>query len=88
MLIFFVEKVAFNTDHILHDHSKGGATNRNEPAPSPISSGCGAVILLGAFAVHSILETMALGLADTLFRDSMLLSFSIALHQVCLSPCH
>ena len=87
MLIFFVEKVAFDTDHILHDHSKGGATNGNEPVPGPISSGRGAVILLGALAVHSILEMMALGLADT-FGDSMLLSFSIALHQVRLSPCH
>ena len=54
MLIFFVEKVAFDTDHILYDHSKGGATNGNEPAPSPIISGRGAVILLGALAVHSL----------------------------------
>ena len=79
MLIFFVEKVAFDTDHILHDHSKGGETNGN--SPSALSNGRGAVILLGALAVHSILEMMALGLADT-FGDSLLLSFSIALHQV------
>jgi len=40
----------------------------------------GAVILLGALAVHSVLEMTALGLADT-FSDSALLSLSIALHQ-------
>ena len=43
--------------------------------------GKSAVILLGALAVHSILEMTALGLADT-FGDSALLSLSIALHQV------
>jgi hypothetical protein len=40
-----------------------------------------AVILLGVLAVHSVLEMMALGLAD-LFGESALLTFSIALHQV------
>lgn len=43
-----------------------------------------AVILLGALAVHSILEMMALGLADT-FGDCALLTLSIALHQVNIS---
>jgi len=38
------------------------------------------VILLGALAVHSVLEMTALGLADS-FSDSALLSLSIALHQ-------
>ena len=47
-------------------------------------SGRSAIILLGALAVHSILEMMALGLADT-FGDTALLSLSIALHQVRLS---
>ena len=35
----------------------------------------------GALAVHSILEMMALGLADS-FGDCALLTLSIALHQV------
>ena len=39
-----------------------------------------AVRWLGALAVHSILEMMALGLADT-FRDCALLTISISLHQ-------
>lgn len=80
MLIFFVEKIAFDTDKILHEahHSKGV---ENGQGTAVLSSGRGAVILLGALAVHSILEMMALGLADS-FGDSALLSLSIALHQV------
>jgi len=91
MLIFFVEKIAFDTEHILDEAQNanakaiGSKENGNAPAASSLSNsragaGRGAVILLGALAVHSILEMMALGLADT-FGDSALLSLSIALHQ-------
>jgi len=131
LLIFFVEKVAFDAHEILHEMEhgiaeiKGGggdaavavallsptiaaddstiATTPSTPAlngihhhhhtappPSPSSvvsassstggSGRGAVILLGALAIHSILEMMALGLSNS-FGDSALLSLSIALHQ-------
>jgi zinc transporter 1/2/3 len=44
------------------------------------SSGRSAIILLGALAVHSILEMMALGLADS-WGDCALLTLSISLHQ-------
>jgi hypothetical protein len=88
MLIFFVEKVAFDTDSILHhDNNTHGKVEQNgDSTPPPLlANGRGAVILLGALAVHSILEMMALGLADT-FGDSALLSLSIALHQVSSVP--
>ena len=102
LLIFFVEKVAFDAHDIMHEmESGGGGGGHNhshhgddkkkvvENGGSPASlerqdssgfQGSSAVILLGALAVHSILEMTALGLADT-FGDSALLSLSIALHQ-------
>jgi zinc transporter 1/2/3 len=105
LLIFFVEKVAFDAHEILHEmesggglgvsstSSDGGHSHGSKPkvsengaaavAPKDAASACSgrsAVILLGALAVHSILEMTALGLADT-FGDSALLSLSIALHQ-------
>jgi zinc transporter 1/2/3 len=90
LLIFFVEKVAFDAHDMLHgmEHENKGtaaggdsdvATNGHDAAPVA-NSGRSAVILLGALAVHSILEMMALGLSDT-FGDCALLSLSIALHQ-------
>ena len=88
LLIFFVEKVAFDAHDILHQMEEGGhghshgKENGGKTLEKQESSGTGrgAVILLGALAVHSILEMTALGLADT-FGDSALLSLSIALHQ-------
>lgn len=120
LLIFFVEKVAFDAHTILHDMEQHGdstsagndqqkhhhhsnshthdkvdnnksiinASNENVSSPTnngdeivtTASSGRSAVILLGALAVHSILEMMALGLSST-FNDSALLALSIGLHQ-------
>ena len=93
LLIFFVEKVAFDAHDIMHEMESGGHDNekvekkKNGAQPSSLTTkessgftGSSAVILLGALAVHSILEMTALGLADT-FGDSALLSLSIALHQ-------
>ena len=104
LLIFFVEKVAFDAHGALHELEQGGgkgqaaavvANGSHKPAgsnshrrtPSEVarlegtsSSGRSAVILLGALAVHSVLEMMALGLADS-FEDCALLTLSIALHQ-------
>ena len=91
LLIFFVEKVAFDADEIkkemesgggdLNDHSNDLKVAENGSSdPASGFKGRSAVILLGALAVHSILEMTALGLADT-FGDSALLSLSIALHQ-------
>ena len=98
LLIFFIEKVAFDAHDIMHEMESGGGSsheghtnkkvdkkkNGAQPALTTKESsgftGSSAVILLGALAVHSILEMTALGLADT-FGDSALLSLSIALHQ-------
>jgi zinc transporter 1/2/3 len=89
MLIFFVEKIAFDAEHILHEATHGhgdvkgnGSMLTTDPSMAALSTGRGAIILLGALAVHSILEMTALGLADS-FGDSALLTLSIALHQVC-----
>jgi len=85
LLIFFVEKVAFDTHDILHEFESGEAAkvakaeHKHNGDATP-SSGRSAVILLGALAVHSILEMMALGLGDT-FGECGLLTLSIALHQ-------
>jgi hypothetical protein len=100
LLIFFVEKVAFDAHDILHEmehgggishdhsgdkshsHSHGnGAVAAANPEKPVATTGRSALILLGALAVHSILEMAALGLADT-FGDCALLTLSIALHQV------
>lgn len=85
LLIFFVEKVAFDAHEIMHemehaqDHKEvNGGTSDGEA--NGVSSGRSAVILLGALAVHSVLEMTALGLANT-FGDSAILTLSIALHQ-------
>lgn len=88
LLIFFVEKVAFDAHEIMHEMESGGHDHSHEKGgqngvlrrQSSSGTGRGAVILLGALAVHSILEMTALGLADT-FGDSALLTLSIALHQ-------
>ncbi|KAL7437810.1 hypothetical protein ACHAXH_004032 [Discostella pseudostelligera] len=102
LLIFFVEKVAFDAHEIMHEMEGGGGhhhhyhhhdsshadskdmANGSSPSlsrqESPGFKGRSAVILLGALAVHSILEMTALGLANS-FGDSALLSLSIALHQ-------
>jgi zinc transporter 1/2/3 len=86
LLIFFVEKVAFDTHDLLHDmegdddgHAHHGSNGHAEA--SALSSGRSAVILLAALGIHSILEMMALGLADS-FGDCALLTLSISLHQV------
>lgn len=89
LLIFFVEKVAFDTQSLMEsgednhavDVKQNNGSSQNTEKSNPLGSGRSAVILLGALAVHSILEMTALGLADT-FSDSALLSLSIALHQV------
>ena len=98
LLIFFVEKVAFDAHEIMHEmsegpghhhHHRGHGQNENGRASNAkadsvtLASGSGsrgAIILLGALAVHSVLEMMALGLADS-FGDCALLTVSIALHQ-------
>lgn len=94
LLIFFVEKVAFDAHDIMHEMQQGGSqhppieskTAASDSVGAPglkndaSSSGRSAMILLGALAVHSVLEMMALGLASS-FGDAALLTMSIALHQ-------
>mmetsp|Transcript_28029 Transcript_28029/g.39400 ORF Transcript_28029/g.39400 Transcript_28029/m.39400 type:complete len:452 (+) Transcript_28029:76-1431(+) len=83
LLIFFVEKVAFDAHGALHEMEHAG---EEKEKPGIVNGDVGnsgsrsAVILLGALAVHSVLEMTALGLADS-FGDSALLTLSIALHQ-------
>jgi hypothetical protein len=87
LLIFFVEKVAFDAHDILHEMEHAGdhkASKNGEVAEATGTTGRSALILLGALAVHSILEMTALGLADS-FGDCSLLTLSIALHQVSLN---
>jgi zinc transporter 1/2/3 len=89
LLIFFVEKVAFDTQEILHEmeHSKDKKVTNGDGENQGATSGRSALILLAALAVHSILEMAALGLSDS-FGDSAILTVSIALHQVSSTfPC-
>mmetsp|Transcript_29755 Transcript_29755/g.34134 ORF Transcript_29755/g.34134 Transcript_29755/m.34134 type:complete len:496 (-) Transcript_29755:56-1543(-) len=108
LLIFFVEKVAFDAHGALHamehaqDHNNAvvsSSTTKKKQQQKKQSNGCvakqaaacataadtsnsgrSALILLAALAVHSILEMAALGLSDS-FKDSAILTISIALHQ-------
>jgi len=91
LLIFFVEKVAFDAHEIMHEmeHAQDnidtkavGKNNQkaNGGEAAVKNTGRSAVILLAALAVHSILEMVALGLSDS-FTDSAILTISIALHQ-------
>lgn len=89
LLIFFVEKVAFDAHDIMHEmehagehtHTHNHKHNGHASADTgKFVGGRSAVILLGALAVHSILEMMALGLSDS-FGDCALLTLSISLHQ-------
>ena len=95
MLIFFVEKVAFDAHHIMQDEgdghahgggsasapAKGGDEVATAAAPAPPPSGRSAVILLLALGVHALMETMALGLSSNKLSAG-LLAMSIGLHQV------
>lgn len=94
MLIFFVEKVAFDAHHIMdgggggdghgHDHGSvaaAGAAGASEVAAAGPPSGRSAIILLLALGVHALMETMALGLSSNKLSAG-LLAMSIGLHQV------
>lgn len=93
MLIFFVEKIAFDAHHIMHEggghdgHSHGGSLTDGKTssavaaAPSGPPSGRSAIILLLALGVHALMETMALGLSSNKVSAG-LLAMSIGLHQV------
>lgn len=92
LLIFFVEKVAFDAHEIMSEMENAqdkkktrqngiaAKNQKNDAEADARTTGRSAVILLAALAVHSILEMMALGLSDS-FSDSAILTVSIALHQ-------
>jgi len=91
LLIFFIEKVAFDV-HIhetLHEThlnppsdvlTNGSDLNGKHQSTTNTTGNRSAIVLLGALAVHSILEMVSLGLANN-FGDAALLSLSIGLHQ-------
>lgn len=93
MLIFFVEKIAFDAHHIMHEgvghdgHPHGVSVTDGKKssavaaAPSGPPSGRSAIILLLALGVHALMETMALGLSSSKVSAG-LLAMSIGLHQV------
>lgn len=86
LLMFFLEKVAFDSHGILHAHSEGNET----PAPTfeirPKEAGRGslssrtALLLLLAMSLHSLFETVALGLAVDK-KSALYMAASIGLHQ-------
>ena len=72
MIIFFVEKIAFDAHHIIQD---GGGHGNNHGGNASLkdghtaegteaTSGRSAMILLLALGVHALMETMALGLSS------------------------
>lgn len=94
MLIFFVEKVAFDAHNIMHEVEESStalqAPNDEKSgavvAPSAGGpSGRSAKILLAALGVHALMETMALGLSSSRVNAG-LLAMSIGLHQVRVAP--
>eukprot|EP00903_Cladosiphon_okamuranus_P006948 g6762.t1 len=87
MLIFFVEKVAFDTHTIMHDGGNdhghvaaAGAGVGGSAGAVGGPSGRSAIILLLALGVHALMETMALGLSSNKLSAG-LLAMSIGLHQ-------
>jgi zinc transporter ZupT len=67
LIVFFIENVAFDVHHV-------------EGGDNDTSSSKSAIVLLFAMAVHSLMETAALGLT-TDSRSTILLATSIGLHQ-------
>ncbi|CAM9139485.1 unnamed protein product, partial [Ectocarpus fasciculatus] len=94
MVIFFVEKVAFDAHNIMdegnsgHGHHHGGKARRRGAGrrggggevAAGSNSGRSAIILLLALGVHALMETMALGLSSNRVSAG-LLAMSIGLHQ-------
>ena len=83
-LIFVVEKVIFSTDTLLdthhhhHHHQHQGSDGDGDGGSG--RGAVGAVLLLTALGVHSLVETMALGVQSTA-KSAWLLAASIGLHQ-------
>jgi zinc transporter ZupT len=67
MLVLFIDKVAFSDKHELMQGQGGGGTNS-------------ALVLLVAMGVHSLLETIALGMAKDK-ASAVMMAASVGLHQ-------
>ncbi len=72
LLIFFVEKVMFNTHDLIHSDKSSStetvskdAVIMNKGRDKGGGSGKSGFVLLAALGIHSAFETMALGLSDT-----------------------
>jgi zinc transporter ZupT len=78
-LILFVEKVAFDSHGMLHEvvgHAHGG----NDKKVGGAMSSKSAVVLLIAMSLHSLIETVALGITKDKTSAAMMAA-SIGLHQ-------
>ncbi len=67
LLIFLVEKIMFNTEELMHsDESSNARTvSKDQAIMNEGGSGKSGFILLVALGIHSLFETMAVGLSDT-----------------------
>lgn len=77
-LILFVEKVAFDSHGLLHDAVDGD--HDHSRAGGKVLSTKSAVVLLVAMSLHSLIETVALGIANDKTSAAMMAA-SIGLHQ-------
>mmetsp|Transcript_20616 Transcript_20616/g.42264 ORF Transcript_20616/g.42264 Transcript_20616/m.42264 type:complete len:351 (-) Transcript_20616:165-1217(-) len=82
LLVFVVEKIVFNTDSLLEggEGGAGDAAKGGSSGGAPAGKAVGAVLLLSALAVHSLVEAAALGVQSTA-KSAYLLAASIGLHQ-------
>ena len=80
LLMFFLEKVAFDSHAILHDHGQVTESTSGVPAGRGSLSSRTALLLLLAMSLHSLFETVALGLA-TDRQSAAYMAASIGLHQ-------
>lgn len=86
LLMFFLEKVAFDSHAILHEHGSADSSRVSTTELIDVSTGRGslssrtALLLLLAMSLHSLFETVALGLA-TDRQSAAYMAASIGLHQ-------
>ncbi len=78
-LILFVEKVAFDSHGMLHEAVGHGHVGGDKRTGATMSSKS-AVVLLVAMSLHSLIETVALGIAKDKTSAAMMAA-SIGLHQ-------
>ena len=79
LLILLVEKVAFNSHSMLHE-VVGHSHSRNDRKVGGAMSSKSALVLLIAMSLHSLIETLALGIAKDKTSATMMAA-SIGLHQ-------